>query len=409
MTASPRMPGHYLPEKLQRVLLLSIGIAAGWLAPYQLFTRTRTFFENDTLFDFVILAAAVLAGFVVLMKFKGKSPFILLVSAVGMTIIAFLSILQAPATDFANQSIPLVEFLGIPTQPMATNYSLVVLFALLMTGAIFHMITGLEDHGKYFIVAIVFGILVDALIQLAFPGSGAVFAVLGICSSVVILLLGADYPRWISPGTTNATTRGTVNRTSHAIIFSVIMMWLTFSLFTMGSMLVFFGTVRDPRESLNTTLLLSNLITGSLILLSSLFGTSRKPRINTYIAVPVAGTTIAIMYYLSCIGLLSMVHAIILGIPLTFITWYFVSEMQSIGFRGLAGVLMLVSWFLGAYIAFIPVKPGEIATYSSWFYYALIGLTVLEMVNLAWRRRLVNAMALAKKGINPAETITEAK
>jgi hypothetical protein len=388
-TAGITPPG--LPFQL---LMATCGLDAGLVAPFHLFTRTRGYFENAMPFDFVLIGIGVLVGITILSVFKGRSFWILVVGAAGMAIVSFLTIVQYPVLEYANQTLPRITFFGIESQPMAANFAAITCLAILLCGGTFDVLSRSSpvDSTLLFPAALVFGAGIHFFATMFLPSTTGLMASLAGSAIGLVTLLGKGSGAFqagleaISPPL--AASRGR----KVCLGISAVISWLLAVGLEIIALIVFFGTMRQPGDLINGSLLFSNVIAGAAIAALIAAITARWRLLGGIVAITVGGAGMALLFAMASTGALVTFPVIVLGIPLVLPASYVVSELFSLGARGTTGVLLLVGWLVSGYLAFIPIKIPDLMTFSDWIYYAVASALVVEIILAVLRWQLMRSM-----------------
>ena len=376
MTSRQGQPGFQL-----RVLLVACGLDAGLVAPFHLFTRTRGYFENATIFDFVLIGIGVFVGILVLSVIKGRTFWIMVASSAGMAVVGVLTLVQYPALEYASQTIPLVDFMGVETQPMALNYAAITCLAILLCGGMLETCSR-SSAGQgvlIFPAALALGAGIHFFTTLIVPSTTGLMISLATAATVLIALLGKGSGTLL-PWLSAKPSPLPVPAGRHvAMAITGTISWLLSAGLGLLAMLVFFGRLKIPLDLVNGSLLFSNVIAGAAIA-ALIAVVTRKWRVwGSIAAITCGGACLALLFYLASTSALVTFPAIVLGIPLVLPAWHVVSELSTAGARGTTGVLLLVGWLLAAYLAFIPIKLPDLAAFSEWIYIVATSVTVIEV------------------------------
>ncbi|MBN2151136.1 MAG: hypothetical protein JW839_06825, partial [Candidatus Lokiarchaeota archaeon] len=376
VTSKQGQPGFSL-----RVLLVACGLDAGLVAPFHLFTRTRGYFENTTIFDFVLIGIGVFIGILVLSVIKGRTFWVTAASAAGMAVVGFLTIVQYPALEYTSQTIPLVDFLGVETQPMALNYAAIACLAILLCGGMLEACSrsGAGEGGLVFPAALALGAGIHFFTTLLVPSTTGLMLSLAASATGLIALLGKGSGTLL-PWLSAKPSPLPVPRARHvAMGFTGTVSWLLSAGVGLLAMLVFFGHLKIPVDLVNGSLLFSNVIFGAAVA-AIIALITRKWRVwGSISAIAFGGAGLALLFYMASAGALVAFPAIALGIPLVLPSWHVVSELAQAGARGTTGVLLLVGWLIAAYLAFIPIKLPDLAAFSEWIYLVAASVTAVEV------------------------------
>ena len=386
------------------MLVAACGLDAGLVAPFHLFTRTRGYFENATLFDLAMMGVGVLVGIVILSGLKGRSFWILAASAAGMAVVAFLTIVQYPALEYASNTLPRVEFLGIESQPMALNYAAIVCLAILLCGCTLDACTRfdggvIKNEGLLtFSVALVLGAGIHFFTTILVPSTTGLMLSLGGSAIGLVIMLGNGFNTF-QPALNARTSAPLVSRgRMAALLVTAGFSWLIAAGIGLLAMLVFFGTLKRPEDLVNGALLFVNVIAGAAAIAPVALVRRKWRVIGSTVSIACGGAGLMFLFYLASTGALITFPVIALGIPLVLPAWHIVSELQSAGARGSAGVLLLVGWLVAGYFAFIPIKMPDLLDFSSWIYIVVVSAVVVEVGLSILRAFLV-------KGAHPNPTL----
>jgi hypothetical protein len=369
------------------VLLAACGLDAGIVAPFHLFTRTRGYFENTTTLDLVLLVAGVLAGILVLSVTRGRVFWVTVASAAGMAVVGFLTIVQYPALEYASQTIAMVDFLGAETQPMALNYAAIACLAIVLCGSTLETCarSGAGESGVIFPTALALGAGIHFFTTLIVPSTTGLMLSLAVSATGVIALLGKGSGTLL-PWLNARPSPLPVSLGRHVgMAITGVISWLLAAGLGILAMLVFFGHLKIPIDLVNGSLLFSNVIAGAAIAALLALVTRKRRFLGSIIAIAGGGAGLALLFYMASTGVLVTFPVIVLGIPIVLPASYIVSELQSAGARGSAGVLLLVGWLVAAYLAFIPIKLPDLAAFSEWIYIAAAGIIAVEVALSALR------------------------
>lgn len=364
-----------------RVMLVACGLDAGLVAPFHLFTRTRGYFENATVFDFVLIGIGVFIAVVLLSMIKGRTFLIMAASAAGMAIVGFLTIVQYPALEYAGQTIPLVVFLGIETQPMAVHYAAIACLAILLCSTMFEACSrsGPGEGGLVFPAALALGAGIHFFTTLLVPSTTGLMLSLVLSATGLIILIGkgsSSLVPWL--GTKPSPFPVPAGRHA-AMAITGMLSWLLSTGIGLLAMLVYFGHLKIPLDLINGSLLSSSVIAGAALAALIAF-VSRKGRAwGSIAAMTCGGAGLALLFYMTSTGALVIFPVIVLGIPLVLPAWHVASELSQAGARGMTGPLLLVGWLVSAYVAFIPIKLPDLAAFSGWIYIVSAAVIAVEV------------------------------
>jgi hypothetical protein len=381
MTERQCFAGKGQPGFIFRVLLVACGLDAGLVAPFHLFTRTRGYFENATPLDFLLIGAGVITGIIILSVLKGQSFWLLVASAAGMAITAFLTIVQYPALEYASQTIPLVDILGIQTQPVILNYAIITCFAILLCGGMLDTCyrSSLREGGLLFPIALVLGATIHFFTTVLISSTTGLMTSLAASAIGMIALLGKGSNALVPLLNTKPLPLPMSQGRRVGLAITGIVSWLLATGLEIVAMLVFFGTLKQPEDLVNGSLLFSNMIAGAAIAALVALVAGKRRMLGDIIAIVGGGAGVMLVFLMASTGAIVTFPVIVLGIPLVLPAWYLVSELGSVGARGTTGVLLLVSWLVAGYLAFIPIKTPDISAFADWIYCAVIAVILLEL------------------------------
>jgi hypothetical protein len=381
VTSRQASPRGSPPGLLFRLLVAACGLDAGLVAPFHLFTRTRGYFENATPSDFVLIVVGVLVGIAILLLFKGRSFWVLAASAAAMAVVAFLTIVQYPSLEYASNTLPRVEFLGIESQPMALNYAAITCCAILLCGCTFDILSrpGAGDGTMLFPAALVFGAGIHFFAAILLPSTTGLMVSLAASATVLIALLGKGFDALQSWLDVMRPTIAVPLGRRVVLWITAVFSWLLAAGLEIMALLVFFGTLKQPGDLVNGSLLFCNVIAGAAIAALVAVVARKRGVLGSIAAVAGGGAGMVLLFYMASTGTLVTLPVIVLGIPLVLPAWHAVSELSSAGARGTTGVLLLVGWLAAAYLAFIPIKVPDLLDFSSWIYIAVVSVVVVEV------------------------------
>jgi hypothetical protein len=389
------------------LIIMGAWITGLW-GPFHLATRTRMYFENYQLFDFICLIGAIIIAFLMIVLGRRHSYYLLVFGFIGSTISSLWGLIITPISIDGTGTHMSLLFGKISSVTGAAPLTCTWFWGFIIMGAMIQLITSdrwtfpqtpREEHIELMRIWVaIFGSLAAylAAIVLLPRHSNAPFMAIALFSAFSLLFLGCSKPGlsrvWAnhllyhSPKSIMVEfiqivmSQKKLDRCGEVIFHgSFILTWLIVTFGLAVGMLAFFFRVPEFNRLIEMEYMLGNLMAAVLLIIIVFFSRSW---IKTSRHIGLSLGFFFLGFTINRVGNLLDFDpfALEFGLMGILLTWYFITIAIDYGRYGTAGIWITLSWLSAGYAAFIPTKIENfmaIMPALPWIIIGLMGISLL--------------------------------